>query len=711
MILATAGYGLAAVLFVLLAALAATSWRTGHAGGALVWALGASAAWAALLATWAAGTAFPPFVIYAAEVLRDTAWLVFLVRVLPGDGWGSSGGRARIAVWTGAAAALVIGSVAVASGTIEMQTALIPVGLAASVYGLVLLEQIYRNARPEQRWGLKFLLLGIGGLFAYDLFLYSQAMLLKGITADLWTVRGFTNAMIVPLLAIGVRRNPQLGVDLFVSRHVTFYTAALVGVGGYLLAMSLVGYGIKFYGGTWGGALRILFFFAAAVVLAVILLSGSTRSRARVFIAKHFYANRYDYRDEWLLLTATLEDDADDLGRRTIRALAQVVEAKGGTLWLRRDRAGRGPRWERAATWHAGGPEVLEPGDALLDFMRGKRWSVHAAGVERGDAAYEGLALPAWLTEFGGNALAVPLLKKDELYGVVVLRDPRAGLDLDYEDIDLLRTAGRQAAGALAQAEADRQLTEGRQFEAYNRLTAFLMHDLKNLIAQQSMVVRNAAQYRHEPEFIDDAIETIDNSVQRMQRLLEQLQAGSSHARREIVALEPLLADTVAAHAGRTPVPRLESDVGSLSVTAEPERLGMVVGHLIRNAQDATPADGAITVRATAADGFATIAVIDTGAGMDDAFVRERLFRPFDSTKGAKGMGIGAYQARQFVEEAGGGVHVTSAPGAGTTFEIRLPLAAEASDERADEQDDASAPAPAPQHNDDGDGLRVAPAA
>lgn len=702
MILATAGYGLAAALFALLALLSATSWRTGDAGGWLAAALGVSAAWAALLATWAAGTAFPPFVIYTVEVLRDVAWLAFLVRVLPSEGWDSTGGRARAVVWAGTALALVLGTGAIASGAIEMQTALIPVGLAASVYGLVLLEQIYRNARPEQRWGLKFLLLGIGGLFAYDLFLYSQALLLKGITADVWTVRGFTNAMIVPLLAIGVRRNPQLGVDLFVSRHVTFYTAALVGVGGYLLAMSLVGYGIQLYGGTWGAALRILFFFAAGVVLAAILLSGSARSRARVFIAKHFYANRYDYRDEWLQLTATLEDDSDELGRRAVRALAQVVEAKGGTLWLRRERAGGAPRWERAATWHAAGPEVLEPGDPLLDFMRSKRWSVHAAGVARGDASYDGLALPAWMTTFGGNALAVPLLKKDELYGIVVLRDPRPGLELDYEDIDLLRTAGRQAAGALAQADADRELTEGRQFEAYNRLTAFLMHDLKNLIAQQSLVVRNAAEYRHEPEFIDDAIETIESSVQRMQRLLEQLQAGSSHARRETVALESLLAEVVASHADRAPEPRLEFEAGGASVEAEPERLGMVVGHLIRNAQDATPADGAVTVRVTAADGFATVAVIDTGAGMDEAFVRERLFRPFDSTKGAKGMGIGAYQARQFVEEAGGSVHVTSAPGAGTTFAIRLPLARDAAD---------AMDSPAQHDADDGDGLRAVPAA
>jgi len=674
MILAIAGYGLAAALFALLALLTATSWRGGSAGGLLALACGITAAWAALLATLVTGDSYPPVAIYSAEVLRDTAWLAFLARIIPGDRWHSAGGYARAAVWIGGGLALLVGVVALAGNAIQLHTVLAPVGCGAAVGGLVLLEQIYRNARPGQRAGLKFLLLGVGGLLVYDLFLYTHALLLPGIAEDLWAARGFANAIVVPLLAIAARRHPQLAVDLYVSRHVTFYAAALVGVGGYLLAMLLVGYGINYYGGSWGGALRVLFFFIAAVALAVILLSRRLRSGARVFIAKHFYASRYDYRDEWLRLTATLEDDAEELGQRAIRALAQIVEARGGTLWLRRTRPSRAPRWEQAASWQAGGPETLEPGDRLLDFMRRKRWSVHAAGVHRRDAAYEGLELPGWMTAFGAGALAVPLLQKDELYGIVVLRDPRPSLELDYEDIDLLRTAGRQVAGALAQADADRQLTEGRQFEAYNRLTAFLMHDLKNLIAQQSLMVRNAASFRDDPEFIDDAIATIENSVERMQRLLEQLQAGSQHAQRKTVGLAPLLAEVVAAHADRAPAPRLEFQAGPVSVVAEPERLGMVIGHVIRNAQDATPADGSVTVHATAGDGFAVITVVDNGAGMDETFIRERLFKPFDSTRGAKGMGIGAYQARQFAEEAGGSVHVHSRPGAGTRFEIRLPL-------------------------------------
>jgi putative PEP-CTERM system histidine kinase len=467
-----------------------------------------------------------------------------------------------------------------------------------------------------------------------------------------------------------------LSVDLFVSRHVTFYSVVLAGAGCYLLAMTAVAYGIRLIGGAWGAALQGIFLFAALVLLGLVVLSGTMRSQLKVFIAKHFYSNRFDYRDEWLRLTATLGEAGEPLGRRAIHALAQIVDAAGGVLWLRRDPAGGNSAWEKAATWRSGGgPERLLPGDSLLDFVCHTNWSVDAKGVVRNPAAYDGLVLPEWMRDFGPRALAVPLLGDNGLYGLVVLRDVRAGLQLSYEEIDLLRVAGRQAAVALAQAEADQLLTESRQFEAFNRLTAFLMHDLKNLIAQQSLVVHNAARFRHDPKFIDDAIETIDNSVRRMQRLLEQLRRSSERHRAECVDLASLLRALVSEHGSRAPVPTLEvGSGGSARVQAEPDGLHLIIGHVIRNAQDATAADGSVTVSLEADAGQAVIVVADTGSGMEPAFVRHRLFRPFDSTKGPKGMGIGAYQVRQFVEDAGGRVSVESAPGAGTRFEIRLPL-------------------------------------
>jgi signal transduction histidine kinase len=126
-------------------------------------------------------------------------------------------------------------------------------------------------------------------------------------------------------------------------------------------------------------------------------------------------------------------------------------------------------------------------------------------------------------------------------------------------------------------------------------------------------------------------------------------------------------------HTDRDPAPTASCDDARLRLRVDRERFAAVLGHLVTNAQDATPAGGRVTIEAAMQDDQLIVAVEDDGSGMDDAFLRERFFKPFDSTKGSRGMGIGAYQARQFVEAAGGEVHVRSAPGEGTRFEMRFP--------------------------------------
>jgi putative PEP-CTERM system histidine kinase len=202
-----------------------------------------------------------------------------------------------------------------------------------------------------------------------------------------------------------------------------------------------------------------------------------------------------------------------------------------------------------------------------------------------------------------------------------------------------------------------------------------MMHDLKNLIAQQSLVVQNAARHRDKPEFIDDAISTIDNSVKRMSRLLEQLRRGDATGLARRVRLADVCAETVRRCSDRQPVPLLGAVDEGLDAIINAERLGVVLEHVIRNAQDATTTDGAVHVELRRELQQAVIEVRDTGCGMDAAFLRERLFRPFDTTKGSQGMGIGAFQTREFVRSAGGDVHVESLVRKGTRFVISLPLA------------------------------------
>ena len=266
----------------------------------------------------------------------------------------------------------------------------------------------------------------------------------------------------------------------------------------------------------------------------------------------------------------------------------------------------------------------------------------------------------------------VPLIHDAGLLGFVVLSQPESIGGLNYEDHDLLRTAGQQIAGYLAQELSTEQLAESRQFEAFNRLTAYIMHDLKNLIAQQSLMVENAEKHKSNPAFIDDAMSTIRGSVARMRRVIENLQQGSADRPLKNVDLGAIVTQAVSDCSDRRPLPQALIGDEEVWVRAERERMLMALCHAIRNAQEATPADGEVRVELKADSEICKLKIVDSGLGMDDRFIRERLFKPFDSTKGTKGMGMGAYQIRETVRLSGGELSVESVPGKGTRIIIIL---------------------------------------
>lgn len=474
-------------------------------------------------------------------------------------------------------------------------------------------------------------------------------------------------------------------MELFVSRQAVFFTAGLMGAGIYLVGVAATGYLVRLLGGNWGLALQAVFLFAAILALVLALFSQDLRSRVRVFISKHFYANKYDYREQWLGLTARLgrAEPASDTPTRVVRALAPVVGASGGALWLREPGKPDG-QLELEAAWKAWEAPRTLARDGVVGLLAERGWVAHSADVAARSEHYGGAPVPGWIRDSEQPWLLVPLFESDTLFGVLALRGCRIGPRLDYEDIDILKTASRQIVAVLRQEQASRALAESRQFETYNRLTAFLMHDLKNLVAQQSLVVRNAEKHKHDPKFVDDAIETIANSVARMERVIEQLRRGGPGGLARRISLLDAAGQALAQQQNMQPPACLAEGSEEAWVRAEAERLVAVLAHVIRNAQEACdPKAGRVEVRVCREDGAALVSVEDDGAGMDDTFLRDRLFKPFDSTKGSKGMGIGAYQVRQFVEESGGEVRVRSRPGEGTVFELRFPPAelAEATEE------------------------------
>ena len=279
------------------------------------------------------------------------------------------------------------------------------------------------------------------------------------------------------------------------------------------------------------------------------------------------------------------------------------------------------------------------------------------------------------MTDGGGLRLIVPLIHVDTLLGLVILARPRSPQIIDWEITDMLKVAARQAASYLALDRAAKALAEAEQFAGFNRLSAFIVHDLKNLIAQLSLVARNGERHKTNPAFVDDMLITVQNSVDKMTRLLAQLKGAMPGGSRALVDLGRLLQDVVADRQGQEPRPRLIGHTGPPCILpTDRDRLGSVIGHVVQNAQEATRRDGEVTVSLSGNGNEAVIVVEDNGSGMDAAFIRDRLFKPFDTTKGLAGMGIGAYECREFIRGLGGSVDVQSRPGAGTRFAITIPL-------------------------------------
>ena len=546
--------------------------------------------------------------------------------------------------------------------------------LALSVAGLVLVEQIMRNAQVESRRAVKYLCIGLGLIFVYDFYLYSNALMLQILDTRLWNVRGIVNAMAVPVLAIAIARDPRLSLDIFVSRRMVFHTTALIGTGLYLLAMGVGGYYINTHGGEWGTVIQVIFLVAAGLILVVLLFSGRVRASLRVLINKHFFHYKYDYRDEWLRFIQTLSSGQPDdhLRERAIHSIADIIDSPGGVLWMREM-----GRFVPVANWQmdVSVNDTVALDDPLVAFMSAREWLIDLDELERDPELYDSLDLPTWLKGMSRAWLVVPLIVHGYMHGFIVLARSPAQRHFNWEDSDLLKTAGRQAAVHLAQLEASRALAEAKQFEACNRLSSYVMHDLKNLIAQLSLVVTNAARHKGNPRFMEDAITTVDNSVQKMNKLLEHLRSDSMQVQEtNYLDVCSMLDEVVEIMSNNSPTPRLDCQVVGIHIQADRDRCGAMVGHLIRNAQDATPADGQVTVRLFKREDRAIIEVQDTGSGMDEMFIKEHLFKPFHSTKGKTGMGIGVYEVREYVYKLGGDLEVISRIDEGSTFRISLPV-------------------------------------
>jgi putative PEP-CTERM system histidine kinase len=610
-----------------------------------------------------------------AESARDLAFLAFMYGIMREGGEATKQGGVK-AVY--AAVAAVIGLQIVVGGVIPGMRHLPGVfaalaatthllGLTIAAGALILVHNLYGQAAPASRGQLRYPMLALAAMWAFDLHLYTVAYFMPGAADDLFALRGLVLVLLAPLFALALRDNPRWRMQL--SRAATFQSVSLFAILLYLIVMMSAARALEIVGGDWARAAQIG--LVAAMTLAALVLLPSARARGwlRVFLAKHVFEHRYDYRAEWLRFTDTVGRGGGEgatLEERVVKGLADIAGAPGGMMLLTEGRRlSAGPRWSSTLEL---APAPGEDGADLIRFIEADAYVIDFGAPHRreGDPP-----IPAWLAAEPRAWAGVPLIHSGRLVGLVILEHPAWRRALDWEDYDLFRAAGIQAASYIAEARGQQALADSRRFDEFNRRFAFILHDIKNLVSQLSLVARNAERHADNPEFRADMIATLQASVRKMNDLLARLSPGAAREGeppRDIKVRAVI--DAVARAKGRAHPVRAHGDSRLIAHVA-PAGLEQALAHLVQNAIDASGPDTPVEIHAYESGGDIAIEVIDRGPGMSPDFVAHRLFQPFASTK-ETGFGIGAYEARELIRAMGGRLEVESAEGEGTRFTLIL---------------------------------------
>lgn len=549
-----------------------------------------------------------------------------------------------------------------------------------AIGAIVLVHNLYTVSAPEARWGISLPMAALAATWMYDLNLYTIGFLSGNWPGEFIAMRGVIMTLLVPVFAMATRRNSSWRIRL--SRSVTFQSVSLLAIGAYLLGMVLLATALQLVGGTYVRMAQITLIFAMSLGAMLILPSGKFRAWLNVVIAKNFFQHRYDYRAEWMRFAETIgfPNEAAPFHERVIKSLADIFESPAGLLLTRDSEA----RLVLQARWNwptAEIPTYAGNSQTVPFFERSGHILLMDDVREGGDEKVDQSAIPQWLYDEHKAWAVVPLVHFGRLAGIAVLAKPPIKRGLDWEDLDMMRVVGRQLASYLAEATSQQQLTESRQFEQFNRRFAFVMHDIKNLVSQLSLLARNAEKHASNPDFQADMIETLKGSVGKMNDLLARL---SQHSQTRHLAVEPMDVETTVSgviHGKRLIYP-IETDFSpGLLAMADAGRVETILNHLVQNAIDATSDGSPIRISASRQDDWVAIRVIDKGCGMTEAFVANQLFKPFESTKSG-GFGIGAYEARALAQSLGGHLHVDSRLGKGTRMTLLLPVAKDPVDEQ-----------------------------
>jgi putative PEP-CTERM system histidine kinase len=545
-----------------------------------------------------------------------------------------------------------------------------------NILALLMIENIVRNSSEDSRSVVQLIGFGIGLFLAYDVFYYVSVLTKESVDFRFVIARGYVTALSAPFLLFAMARATVWRGGFGVSRHVVFHSTALIGAGVYLLVVSIAGDVLRLNSGNWGPAFEVAFLVVAVVIMLVVLQSGAVRAGLMVFISKHFFRLKYDYREVWLKFIQRMsgQKGAGNLHERTLSAVMDAIGCSSAALWTLQAYV---EAYSPSASANFGQDLPLEPiGSTLPEYLAATGWVIDIQQCITDASFYGDLVLPQWLIQQKKAWVVMPLLHRGVLEGFMVLGSPATPTTLRWEELDLMKTVGAQAASYLAEERALVELADARRMAEFNRRFAFVLHDIKNVVAQMSLILQNVEQHGSDPDFQRDMMVTVASSVDRMRRMLVQLGSGTQSRRREFaeVDVRTLVEDAANRWKHSAAAFEIRMEAEPVMVTASSERLASVLDHLIQNGLEAMGPGGKmqIVVSATTKEGI--VEIRDHGPGMAPEFVRDRLFRPLDTSK-PTGTGIGAFQALRHVRDMGGELEVDSHVGKGTLMRIRLPRA------------------------------------
>lgn len=556
--------------------------------------------------------------------------------------------------------------------------------LLGFVLPLMNLELTFRAAVGTMRWRIKYVVLGLSIVVGGYIFVRSQAILYRAYEPALAGIESSALLVGSVFLVIAYARKGFGGLDVYPSRAVLRSSLTVLIVGGYLFIVGVLAQSVRRFGGAESFQVQAFVVLLGMAGLAVLLLSDRLRQRLQALVVRHFGKAQHDSTRLWTELSRRLAAVGDDRSVSDVAATitASTFDVLAVSVLLGDDSSG-----------HIRIAAATAPTGSSWQDNAVAGWKAAAAGLATQSAAFNlDKVEEAWCEPLknlcpstfanGGPRWCVPLRTGERIQGAIVLADRVNGTSYSSEESELLQCLADQTASALVNLRLADEVARGRELEAFRTMSAFFIHDLKNATASLNLTLKNLPVHFDDPEFRADALRGIGNTVRRIDDMIARLSAlrHRPDPLRVEADLNQVVQDALGA-LDRQPEVEIAHDLAAIPpIRADREQILSVVTNLLLNALDALGSAGRIEVRTDYHGERVVLSVTDTGCGMSAAFLRDSLFKPFQSTK-PKGLGIGMFQSRMVVNAHGGSIQVESKVGVGTTVRVSLP-AAEVEDAR-----------------------------